>query len=436
MAPLYPAQSWPRTAQRKNRATDGRARQKLTRARLPLQHVSCSRRSRGVAIGRGGHGSNRERERLGCAATSAFRPSGKRDQILREPAHINAIGTAVPPHEVNAFYRQFAASQLRQKPREQAIFRKLAEKADIERRYSCLAPAADPEGTALDAGGLFARGNFPGTATRMDLYEANAPDLAIAAIEATGADLAAVTHLIVASCTGLAAPGLDLEIIARTNIADTVERTLVGFIGCYAAISALKLAHHIVRSEPSATVLVVNLELCSLHFKETADIEQLLSFCLWGDGCSAAIVSGRPSGIRLEGFHAALLPGARDLMTWKVRNDGFDMVLSGRIPAAIRRTLEGDSDAILGGRTVRETDLWAVHPGGRSVLNAVEQVLALPPDSLAPSRNVLRQQGNMSSATVMFVLKAMLADARGGETGCAMAFGPGLTAETFTFAMA
>ncbi len=352
------------------------------------------------------------------------------------PAHINAIGTALPHNEVNDFYRRFAASQLRESPREQAVFLRLAEKAEIDHRYSCLAPSADPEGAALDADGLFTRGRFPGTAERMDLYETHAPDLAVRAVKATGADLSAVTHLVVASCTGLAAPGLDLEIIARTGIPPTVERTLVGFMGCYAAISALKLAHHIVRSEREATVLVVNLELCSLHFKETADIEQLLSFCLWGDGCSAAVVSAKPQGLRLEGFHAALLSGARELMTWKVRNDGFDMVLSGRIPAAIRTALAADREAILGGRSVDETDLWAVHPGGRSVLDAVEQVLDLPGEALDPSRGVLRNRGNMSSATVMFVLKEMLATAESGEKGCGMAFGPGLTAETFTFAVA
>ena len=353
------------------------------------------------------------------------------------PAHINAIATAVPAHEVHDFYMRFAASQLGALPREQAIFRKLAGKSAIERRYSCLAPSADPEGGPLDAGGVFERGHFPSTAVRMALYEAHAPALALEAIDRLGEDFdrGAVTHLIIGSCTGYAAPGLDLAIVAQAGLAPSVERTLIGFMGCYSAISALKLAHHIVRSEPAAVVLVVNLELCTLHFKETADLERLLTFCLWGDGATAAVVTAEPHGIRLDGFRAVLATEASDYMTWRVCDDGFDMFLSGHVPTAIRSTLDRHRGEILAGADEQSIDLWAVHPGGRSILDAIESLLELPAPALSPSRQVLREQGNMSSATVMFVLKAMLASARGGESGVAMAFGPGLTAETFTFAV-
>ncbi|RAI02546.1 type III polyketide synthase [Acuticoccus sediminis] len=355
------------------------------------------------------------------------------------PAHINRIATAVPRYEVHDFFLRFAASQLTEMPRHRALFRKMADKAGIERRYCALMPSNDPEGDRLDAGGLFVRGNFPGTAVRMDLFDAHAPDLAMTAIDRldlSAAERASITHLVVATCTGMSAPGLDLEIVARAGLPDDVERTLIGFMGCYAAISALKVAHHIVRSTPSAKVLIVNLELCTLHFKETVDLERLLTFALWGDGCSAALVTGEAAGLRLESFTALLASDARELMSWKVRDDGFDMVLSGRVPATIQAILARHADRMLGGREVPDVDLWAVHPGGRSVLDAVEHTLALPPDALAPSRTVLRDNGNMSSATVMFVLAAMLASARPGEFGCGMAFGPGLTAETFTFAMA
>ena len=353
------------------------------------------------------------------------------------PAYINAIATAVPQHEVHDFYMKFAASQLGALPREQAIFRRLAGKSAIERRYSCLAPSDDPEGGPLDANGVFQRGHFPSTAVRMALYEAHAPALALQAIEGLGEDFdrGAVTHLVVGSCTGYAAPGLDLAIVVQAGLAPSVERTVIGFMGCYSAVNGLKLARHIVRSEPDAVVLVVNLELCTLHFKETADLEWLLTFCLWGDGATAAIVSAEPSGIRLDGFRALLATEASDYMTWRVCDDGFDMFLSGHVPTAIRSTLDSHRAEILDGAGEHNIDLWAVHPGGRSILDAIENLLDLPPPALSPSRQVLREQGNMSSATVMFVLKAMLASARGGENGVAMAFGPGLTAETFTFAV-
>ena len=354
-------------------------------------------------------------------------------------AHVNRVATAVPEHEVHDFFLRFAASHLHHEPRRQGLFRKMADKAGIARRYSCIEPVGDVEDPVLDAEGLFRRGAFPSTARRMDFYEAHAGDLAMKAVDGLdlGRDRDAVTHLIVASCTGLSAPGLDLEIVQRAGLRPSVERTIIGFMGCYAAVNALKLARHILRSEPASRVLVVNCELCTLHLKETQDLEQLLTFCLWGDGASAALVTAEPTGIALDRFHALLAREARELMRWNVRDDGFDMVLSGQVPATIREVLGGEVATILHGASVDEIDLWAVHPGGRSVLDVVQRTLNLPAEALAPSREVLRDHGNMSSATVMFVMEKLLASgAPAGARGCGMAFGPGLTAETMTFRMA
>ncbi len=333
------------------------------------------------------------------------------------------------------YFLRFATQSLAAMPRHQTLFRRMADKAGIENRFSCIEPADDPEGEAVDSAGVFQRGAFPGTAKRMDMYEDAAADLAMLAIDRLdlGDTRDSITHLIVASCTGLSAPGLDLEIVHRAELSPSVERTLIGFMGCYAAINALKTAHHIVRSEPAARVLVVNCELTTLHLKETDDLERLLTFCLWGDGCSAALVTSEATGIRIDRFKALLARDARDLMTWNVRDDGFDMVLSGRVPATIQTVLADNVADILDGDSVDEIDLWAVHPGGRSVLDAVQRTLNLGPEALAPSREVLHTYGNMSSATVMFVLERMLKDGTAGAKGCAMAFGPGLTAETMTF---
>ncbi|MET3577401.1 putative naringenin-chalcone synthase [Mesorhizobium robiniae] len=347
-------------------------------------------------------------------------------------AYINRIATAVPEHEVHQFYLRFAASMLAADRRR--IFERMADLAGIERRYSCFAPAGDPEGLTADLAGTFIRGAFPGTAERMAMFCHAAPVLAQKCVDGLrlGDGASRITHLIVTTCTGFSAPGIDLELVARCGLSDRVERTMIGFMGCYAAINGLKLARHIVRSDPQAKVLLVNIELCTLHLRETTELEKLLSFCLWGDGCAAALVTAEPPGIELDSFHCVVAHEKRDLMSWSIGDHGFDMVLSGQVPAAIHEALRTNRDAILGGRTTEAIGLWAVHPGGRSVLDAVERALKLAPAALEPSREMLRRYGNMSSATVMFVMKEML-KALPGLLGCGMSFGPGLTAETMLF---
>ncbi len=350
-------------------------------------------------------------------------------------AYVNQIASAVPPNDVHELFLRFAQCQLRDDERGSLLFRRLAERGGIEHRYSYFAPARDG-GDVLDSEGFFVRGRFPNTAARMRFFEAHAPALAVAAVEGLelGAERQRITHVLVTCCTGLSSPGIDLELIDRCGLPNSVERSVIGFMGCYAAINALKLAHHIVRSDKDARVLAVNLELCTVHLKDTTDLEQILSFLLWGDGCAASLVTADPVGVALDSFKAVVARETRDLMTWNIRNSGFDMLLSGQVPAAIHHALTGHVSSILGGAPANSIDLWAVHPGGRSVLDAVERALALAPDALAASREVLRQFGNMSSATVMFVLESLLKAApAAGATGCAMAFGPGLVAETMLF---
>jgi predicted naringenin-chalcone synthase len=288
----------------------------------------------------------------------------------------------------------------------------------------------------VDADGFYSLGQFPSTAQRMRRYEIEAPILGARAINrlAFGEATREITHLIVTSCTGYYAPGIDLDLVERCGLDPSVERTVIGFMGCYAAITALKLAHHIVRSEPGAKVLVLCLELCTLHLQETDDIECLLTFLLFGDGCSAAVVSAEPIGLSLERFHAVLVQPAADQITWNIRDFGFDMVLSGQVPSTLADALRSNLDRVLPAQSADTIDMWAVHPGGRSVLDAVEGAFSLRQSQLAASRAVLRQYGNMSSPTVMFVLEALMHEKMpAGARGCAMAFGPGLTAETVLF---
>jgi len=349
-------------------------------------------------------------------------------------AYINRIATAVPPVDVHRAFvgigRRFLAAD-----RRLALFERMAARSQIERRWSFVEPISSGTDGALDRDGLYRLGAFPSTARRMERFEATAPGLAVEA--ASRLDLGGagrgITHVVVTSCTGLSAPGIDLQLVDRLGLNPSVERTMVGFMGCYAAVNALKLARHIVRSEPIAKVLVVSIELCTLHLQESTDLEQLLSFLVFGDGCAAAIVSAEPRGLALDGFKALLAPQNADQITWNIRDQGFDMVLSGGVPASVGAALRAEQDAMLESASVRDIDLWAVHPGGRSVLDAVETALQLDDGALADSRGVLRDNGNMSSATILFVLKALMERAEPGMRGCGMAFGPGLTAETLLF---
>jgi alpha-pyrone synthase len=311
----------------------------------------------------------------------------------------------------------------------------MVERSGIENRYSCLAPpGVEPKPGAIAAEAFYRRGNFPATEERMSLFRREAAVLAESAVERVIQDeRAKITHLLITCCTGFSAPGLDFDIISRCSLPRSVERTFIGFMGCYAGINALKLARHIVRSERGARVLIVNLELCTLHLQETTAIEQILSFLLFADGCAASIVSAVPEGLALERFYAATIPDSAELITWNIGNSGFDMVLSGRMPAALREALPESIDDILDGNAPESVGLWAVHPGGRSILDAVEHALSLPASALTVSRDVLRRFGNMSSATVMFVLERMLNEAPAGQLGCAMGFGPGIVAETMLF---
>lgn len=354
-------------------------------------------------------------------------------------AYLNRIATAVPDHDVHSAFVNFADGLLAETgdSRVRSLFNRMAGRSGIEHRYSVLTPNEASTEFHINAHDFYKRGRFPQTAERMSIFERFAPVLmrrALDRLALTDTERAAVTHVIITTCTGLYAPGLDFEAVDHLGLRPDVERTVIGFMGCYAAINGLKTARHIIRSEPRAKVVMVNLELCTLHLQETTDLEQVLSFLVFADGCAASLISAEPTGFGLSSFRAVLIPTTRELITWKIGGGGFDMLLSGQVPGAIGKALEqGGADAVLAGTHKDEIALWGVHPGGKSVLDAVERGLALPPNALNCSREVLQRYGNMSSATVMFVLERLLAEAKAGDRGCAMSFGPGLTAETMLF---
>lgn len=347
-------------------------------------------------------------------------------------AYLQRIATATFDSDVHRAFVSYAADMLKES-RSRDLFLRMAERSGIDARYSPLSVDRIPHADEVDAYQFYRTGQFPSTGERMQLYNQAAPRLMYRALDRLALnddERASIRHVIVTTCTGFYAPGLDFDAMRYLGLDSSVERTMIGFMGCYAAINALKQARHIVRSQPQDSVLVINLELCTLHLQESQDLGEVLSFLVFGDGCAASLISARPQGLELIDFHAISLADTADLITWHIGDQGFDMVLSGQVPLSVGKALRAHKDELLHDGRVTQ---WAVHPGGRSVLDAVEEALDLPPTALLHSRDILRRFGNMSSATVMFVLQSIMQSSEAGQLGCAMSFGPGLTAETMRF---
>jgi alpha-pyrone synthase len=347
-------------------------------------------------------------------------------------AYLNEIGTAVPANDCQLQFLDSLPFWLN----DPAVADKLstiAKRAGIEHRYSVLHHAIG----GRDSGAFYEIGNFPGTARRMEVYRQEAPGLAVKAIralEARGVKLDSVTHLVITSCTGFYAPGLDVDLIRLLGLPHNVRRTLVGFMGCYAGITGLRTANDIVRADPEARVLVVNIELCTLHLQQDAPFDRLVASLLFSDGCAASLVSARPVGLRLDSFTSHLSLEDADKMQWIVEDQGFTMKLDAGIPDRIRDYLSRDTDFF--DRAVRDPQsLWAIHPGGRAILDAVRSAFALSAEQIAPARRVLANYGNMSSASVMFVFEELMRKTPpdSSRPGVAVAFGPGLTIKAMEF---
>lgn len=277
------------------------------------------------------------------------------------------------------------------------------------------------------------------TAERMHLYEEHAPDLAARAamLAMDDADISAerITDLIVVSCTGFSAPGLDVALINRLGLKPTVRRTMIGFMGCFGAISGLRCAGGACAADPQGTALVVCVELCSLHARRDTGVDNQIATALFSDGAAAAIVTAsdpptqgnahttRSMGHLTTGY-SRLLPEGRDWMTWRVTDSGFTMTLSRKVPHALQMNI---ADFVRHASS-RSVESFVVHPGGPGILDAVDAGLGLEGGcGLEASRAILREYGNMSSATVLFVLQRALHHTR---PMMLLAFGPGLTIES------
>jgi predicted naringenin-chalcone synthase len=292
----------------------------------------------------------------------------------------------------------------------------------------------------------------PTTGVRNAIYADHAPELLLTAARcaidaAGGIEPDDVTHVITVSCTGFYAPGPDYDVVQALGLRPGVMRLHIGFMGCYAAFPALRTARQFCEADPGAVVLIVCIELCSLHLAVSNDPDTIVASSVFADGAASAIVTARPAlpgqiVLDLDACHTALTPTGEKDMAWTIGDHGFEMVLSRYVPSITSEHILGALAPLFSTASVSAADaaralpLWAVHPGGRSILDKVQGALALSDDQMEPSRVILRDFGNMSSATILFVLRHLIhtqgvaAPGADGQRVCAMAFGPGLTVES------
>ncbi|XID94727.1 type III polyketide synthase [Paenibacillaceae bacterium WGS1546] len=354
------------------------------------------------------------------------------------------IGTAVPPHVLDQRETaQRLKDNLSDYPDAARWAQRIFARSGVDRRYTC-------EPNLLEGGersryfpASFDRAGVPTTRERMDVYRRESVAIAerAARLALDDARLRAgdVTHLIAVSCTGIYLPGLDAELTTRLELSTDVNRIPLTFLGCAAGLTAIRMADRIVRHEPQAKVLVATVELCTLHIQPSFEKEELYSASFFGDGASACVVGmpdRRGEGVfEIRGASSAIIPGTADMMGWTVGNHGFLLRLSSQIPRLIGQVVPPAFERFWGGGSMPE--LWAIHPGGKGIVDALQTAFRLEESQTETSRSVLRDYGNMSSATILFVLERLRErerrSASDARPGVALAFGPGMAAEMLRF---
>ena len=315
----------------------------------------------------------------------------------------------------------------------------LYQQSGIKQRYSVVADYSKPSNEWKFYPQSENLEPFPSLEQRMAVYNKQAPLLSVDAVRDClnhAHDPKKITHLITVSCTGMSAPGLDLQLIELMDLNKNIWRTSVNFMGCYAAIHALKMADAFCKADKNSQVLIVCTELCTLHFQREATLDNIMSSMLFGDGSSAALVTANDEaeGLQLDNFYSQILPKGKRDMAWELSSTGFLMTLSGYIPDLIEEDFETIVDAALLKENLGKDDVshWCIHPGGKRILESIHKSLHFTNGQLQSSYDVLNEFGNLSSATILFVLKKMLHQKSGIKKLFGAAFGPGLTVETFT----
>ncbi|SOE20770.1 Predicted naringenin-chalcone synthase [Spirosomataceae bacterium TFI 002] len=346
-------------------------------------------------------------------------------------AVISHIGTAVPQYvHLQEDIRLYMQRQLQLDSKAAKLTNIIYKRSGIAQRHSVLSDFSSTEESPF-----FLPDADIGVSERMKKYAGEALQLSQKAIKNTLSDveLDGVTHLITVSCTGMSAPGLDLQLVKALSLKTSIVRTSVNFMGCYAAIHALKLADAFCRSNEKTKVLIVCTELCTLHFQNTSNVEDILSACLFADGSAACVVTNEDvAGLNISNFHSEIAFEGYDDMAWEISNHGFLMNLSTYVPKLLEKDMKSLLDSNLEKTNYKKEDIkhWAIHPGGKNILEATQKALEISSDDLASSYKTLNDNGNMSSPTVLFVLKDIMDKAKSNEPIFMAAFGPGLTIES------
>ena len=350
---------------------------------------------------------------------------------------IVSTATAHPPHHYSqAAILDFAREQLLG-----AGWQRRPEAAQRARQMERIFTTSrvDERQVVIDIDHYYARPRTTGE--RMETYGTAAYALgreALAHCLADAGDGAAgdITDLSVVSCTGYAAPGLDILLARDLGLRPDARRVVVGHMGCFGALVGLRQALATLRAYPQARMALLSVELSSLHFASTLAPDALAPLALFGDAAAAVMLANDPTarGPELVDTYCVADFASADQMTWTIADAGFVMGLSPRVPITLRRQVRGAVERLLAphGLGIHDITHWLVHPGGPSILEAIGTQLELCEEQLAASWQVLREHGNCSSTTVLLVLDALLRAGRtqAGEWGVMMAFGPGLTLET------
>lgn len=365
---------------------------------------------------------------------------------------ILGLATALPEHSAAQegaarFQARVIEASARGEERDRALalVDRVYSRSGIARRASVIADFAAGEPSAFR---FFPQRwdlePFPTTSQRMAFYEHASVDLAERAARAALADAGAapssVTHLVLVSCTGFFAPGPDCVLRERLGLRPETARTIIGFQGCYAGFAGLRTAAAIASGDAAAAVLLVCVELCSLHFQKSLDAGVLVAQSIFGDGAAAALFGASPHGgggkaelLAARSFHED--DGDGEAMSWRIGDHGFVMRLSGEVPRRLQESAPDFTARLLADAGIAEacSCRWAIHPGGRRIVEAIGSALRLPDEALRPSLEALSRQGNVSSASIFFVLERLLPAMSAGERCAALGFGPGLTLEGAAF---
>jgi predicted naringenin-chalcone synthase len=352
---------------------------------------------------------------------------------------ITAIGTAVPEHRFNQeVIAGFMCKVMNLNANESRKLRTIFKSSGITWRHSVLSDYGKTENFSFYPETPVA---FPSTAARLEVYRKSALDLSVKAVAncvGEAFDYSSITHLIVVSCTGMYAPGLDIDLIKHLALRETINRLCINFMGCYAAFNAIKTAHAFCSSDRHARVLIVCTETCSLHFQHEPTEDNLLANALFADGAAALLVESEPrTGFNLEtiGFQNALAYNGTEHMAWSIGNLGFEMKLSSYVPDIIKGGINSLTQQLLSQLQKKLSDIkyFAIHPGGKRILDVIEDQLNLTAEQTRHAHEVLQHYGNMSSPTVLFVLKQITGQLTDNDAGAhilSFGFGPGLTMES------